>query len=274
MHDLTRVRLILTDMDGTLLNSRMALPDHLFETIEKLDALGIRFGIASGRSYPTLAELFAPVRDKMLFMAETGGCIVDRGRLLAISPLSEAQVAYLLDECRPIPGLYPICSCYEHAYILKRYPPEVIETVHRFYRSVSWAGDLYHLPEPVCKVTVCDLAGAEHYGYPRLAHISSPLRVTLSGQIWIDLCPEGNGKGAGLARIQESFGLTPAQTMAFGDYLNDCDMMPHAYYSYAMANAHPDLAAVCRFRTLSNDEDGVMRILRELLKAHGVPVPV
>lgn len=44
-------------------------------------------------------------------------------------------------------------------------------------------------------------------------------------------------------------------------------MMQQGYFSYAMANAHPDLKAVSRFETLSNNDDGVMHIIRQLLAA-------
>jgi hypothetical protein len=65
--------------------------------------------------------------------------------------------------------------------------------------------------------------------------------------------------------LQKKLGISPQETIVFGDYLNDCEMMQKAYFSYAMANAHPDLRAVSHFETFSNDEDGVMRIVRQLL---------
>ena len=51
--------------------------------------------------------------------------------------------------------------------------------------------------------------------------------------------------------------------MAFGDYLNDIELLEAVTESYAMKNAHPDLARVARHRAPANSEDGVMRVLRE-----------
>ena len=59
--------------------------------------------------------------------------------------------------------------------------------------------------------------------------------------------------------------ISPDETMVFGDYLNDYEMMKQGYFSYAMANAHPDLKAISNFETLSNDEDGVLYIIRQLI---------
>ena len=79
------------------------------------------------------------------------------------------------------------------------------------------------------------------------------------------------GKGVCLAKVQQRFGISPEETLCFGDYLNDVDMMPHAHYSYAMKNAHPGLKAVCRFETKdTNEQDGVVNTIAELLGITGI----
>ena len=77
--------------------------------------------------------------------------------------------------------------------------------------------------------------------------------------------PEVN-KGKALKALMEEIQATPEQTMAFGDYLNDYEMMQSCYYSYAMANAHPDLKVVSNFQAKSNDEDGVVEAIRQMLQ--------
>lgn len=52
--------------------------------------------------------------------------------------------------------------------------------------------------------------------------------------------------------------------MAFGDYLNDYDLLLSCGESYAMENAHPKLKEIAKYITASNDEDGVMKILRQI----------
>jgi hydroxymethylpyrimidine pyrophosphatase-like HAD family hydrolase len=54
------------------------------------------------------------------------------------------------------------------------------------------------------------------------------------------------------------------QTAAFGDYLNDLEMLGAAHWSYAMADAHP-VAAVARFRAPSNADAGVLTVIEELI---------
>ena len=66
--------------------------------------------------------------------------------------------------------------------------------------------------------------------------------------------------------IQKKYNISYDETMAFGDYLNDYEMMQTCYYSYAMENAHEDLKAICNFNAPSNDEFGVITTIEHFLK--------
>ena len=59
--------------------------------------------------------------------------------------------------------------------------------------------------------------------------------------------------------------VKPEECAAFGDYLNDYEMLQAVGYGFAMANAHPDLKKVARFETLSNDKSGVLFGIRRLM---------
>jgi hypothetical protein len=65
--------------------------------------------------------------------------------------------------------------------------------------------------------------------------------------------------------LQNKFNIGFDETMVFGDYLNDLEMMQEAYFSYAMLNAHAEIKKAARFLTKSNDENGVTLVLQELL---------
>lgn len=53
--------------------------------------------------------------------------------------------------------------------------------------------------------------------------------------------------------------------MSFGDYLNDLEMLEESYYSYAMDNAHETIKKTAKFRAPSNHEDGVIKVLKQLI---------
>ena len=72
-------------------------------------------------------------------------------------------------------------------------------------------------------------------------------------------------KGEAVKTLQESLGIAPEETMAFGDQLNDLEMIRQAYYSFAVANARPEVKAEARFEADSNMNDGVLKILKLLV---------
>jgi hypothetical protein len=74
-------------------------------------------------------------------------------------------------------------------------------------------------------------------------------------------------KGRALRRLQERLGVTPDQTMVFGDFLNDLEMMDAATYSFAMANAHPLLKQRASWVAPANSANGVVRAIRTVLAA-------
>lgn len=78
------------------------------------------------------------------------------------------------------------------------------------------------------------------------------------------MAPEVN-KGQALKTLQESLGISPRETMAFGDQLNDLELLDRAYYSFAVANARPEVRSAARFQTDTNVNGGVLKILKQLL---------
>ena len=245
-HSLNQVRMIATDMDGTLLNSQDQMPRDFFDILDQIHKLGILFVIASGRPYPTLAMQFESCMDKLVFMAENGGCLVNGDHLVHQDILDTDALSYLLGRCRQVPGAIP-------------------KEIGRYYKKVQYIHDISEIDAPVSKVTVCDFKGAESNSFPALSDVRAPFKATLAGYMWTDLSLATTNKGRGLTALQKKYDISPDETMVFGDYLNDYEMMKQGYFSYAMANAHPDLKAISNFETLSNDEDGVLYIIRQLI---------
>ena len=70
---------------------------------------------------------------------------------------------------------------------------------------------------------------------------------------------KGINKGSALSNICNRFGVGYNEVMAFGDYLNDVDMLNCAYYSFAMSNAHSSVKQVANFITGSNNDNSVMK---------------
>lgn len=76
------IKLVATDMDGTLLDENSQVPPETFGLICQLKAQGVRFCVSSGRRYSTLRWFFAPVADEIDYVAALGGQVFADGRFL------------------------------------------------------------------------------------------------------------------------------------------------------------------------------------------------
>lgn len=83
----------------------------------------------------------------------------------------------------------------------------------------------------------------------------------------MDISHPNANKGFALKIVQESLGISKEETMAFGDFNNDLEMLSEASFSFAMKNAHPNVKKVAKFETGSNDDEGVESVLEKLIKA-------
>ena len=114
-------------------------------------------------------------------------------------------------------------------------------------------------PHPLYKMCIRDSSYTYYNDY------KEKLQVSVSGQIWLDITDKGVNKGLAINKLQELLNIKHEETMVFGDYLNDLEMMESAYHSYAMENAHDDLKKVARFRAKKNTENGVVEKIKEVL---------
>lgn len=264
--DYSKIRLIVSDMDGTLLNTRHEVSPRFFEAFRKLQDRGIKFAVASGRQYYSLRERMDPIKDEMIYIAENGAIVMDKGEEKHLVPMKMEIVHEIIKEVRELDNKYLILCGRKQAYI-ENNDPEFMEPFLNHYEKYKVVEDLLNVEDDlILKVTICDLQGAEKHSLPHVAHFKEELQVKLSGEIWIDFNDKKAQKGNALEALQKSLGIYREETMAFGDYLNDLELFEHAAIGYAVENAHPEVKKVAAHLTKSNDNFGVEVILESLLE--------
>lgn len=77
--------------------------------------------------------------------------------------------------------------------------------------------------------------------------------------------PYSVNKGSALQYFLRYFGAKPSELIAFGDGLNDTEMLKLAGYSYAMANGDPEIKKIAKYEAPSNNDDGVLEVLDSYL---------
>lgn len=260
---MTKVKLIATDMDGTLLDGKGKLPKEFYDIFSSLQRKEIIFCVASGRQYFTLLENFNEIANQMLFIAENGTYVAYQGKELAIHPLEKEIAHELIKEGRAL-GVDIILATSRGAYLESDHEPFVRE-VAKYYVKHEIVEDLLEIEGDILKVTICDMRGAEAHSYSAFKKFSDRAQICIAGDIWIDMMANGVNKGTAIHDIQKKLGITFEETMVFGDYLNDLEMIQSGYYSYAMENAHPKLKEEARFIAKSNVENGVIEKIKEII---------
>lgn len=257
------IKLIALDMDGTLLDSNKNLPPDFTGWVKSHPH--IRTVIASGRQYYTLAKAFPGICSQMIFAAENGGIVFENETVLYLNEMQKEDILACLQLTAPYGHLTPIVCGAKSAY-MKPAKPHILREAEMYYDRLTLTGDLCHaaLQDSIIKIAVfADQKSAE----ASMAHFTGlkpHLSAVLSGDCWIDVANKTVSKGAAITAIQQKYGISKGECMAFGDYLNDAELLKSCAESYCMANGHPKLKALAKYIADSNDNDGVMKILRQL----------
>lgn len=257
------IKLIASDMDGTLLNSEGNLPKDFYNIANKLMDRGVIFVAASGRQYYTLRNNFKEIKDKIMFLAENGAYVVYKNKELYSSTLKKEEIHEIIKVARTIPNV-GIVLCGKKSAYTESLQTEFMIEVEKYYHMHESVQDLLNVDDEYIKIALYDMEGAETNSNKVMAPLfGEKYQVTVSGQSWLDLGKKGTNKGNSLKSVLKSLEIDRKETMVFGDYFNDVEMLQEAYHSYAMMNAPEGVKKYSRFLAKTNDEDGVIEVIKE-----------
>lgn len=264
------IRLVACDMDGTLLDGDSQLPPGFWELAQQLEGKGITFIPASGRQLATLQSMFPdPSFD---FIAENGNVVLSQGELVwqtAFEPELTADIIRRVRTAQTQGCELGLVLCGAHcAYIepLDAHTEEFFREVELYYHSCQRVESFEDVPSgtPFVKYAIFDFGNPAQTVERFFADLPGTLTPVISGAHWIDIIDTNINKGTALRQLCQSRGISSHQVAVFGDYLNDLQLMGAGEWSFAMANAHPDLQAAAQFLAPTNTEYGVLQVLRRL----------
>ena len=273
------LRLAAVDMDGTLLDDDKNFPPGMDELLDLMDERGVTFAPASGRQVWTLIDMF-PGRPGMTVIGENGGIVMRDGVEVSSSPLDAPtmrEAVRLVREATSGPdgidGGLVMCGK-QFAYV-ERTDEGFVEGVMPYYHRTKRVEDQNaiidaieagQIDDAIVKLAVYVIGPVEPLAQATLANFADTHQYAISGANWADLQVQGVDKGSAVRDLQRFLGVERAQTAVFGDAGNDLSMMGVADLSFAMANASADVVEAARFVAPSNNEAGVIQVLRALLK--------
>ncbi|AUP77880.1 HAD family hydrolase [Flavivirga eckloniae] len=264
--NLSQVKLVVTDMDGTLLNSKHEVSTHFFDLFKKLKAHDIIFVAASGRQYCSMIDKLDTIKDDIIIVSENGGLAVKNDTTLLSTPISPDNLPEIVSLISTLDNTHPVFCTQYKAYAMSTSKP-LVDLLSEYYTNYSIIDHVDAIEEDIFKIALYHEVSSEKHVYPHVKHLESKYKVKVSANHWVDISEDLANKGHAISLIQKAYDITEEETMVFGDYNNDLEMLKLGYFSYAMQNAHPNVKETARFETKNNDNAGVEYILEQLVNA-------
>ena len=270
------IRVIATDMDGTLLDPKgqLDLP-RLEKILDKLDQCDIRFVIATGNEVHRMRQLLGHLAERVVLVVANGARIFENNELIQAQTWDDAMVDKALAhfkgrECQD----QFVVTAMNGGFVKKGtvfteldkfMTPEMIE---KLYQRMNFVDEFD--PNLFGGVLKMSMVVGEERSDSVLQEINDlfdgHVRAVSSGYGCIDILQDGIHKAWGLVELLKRWNLKPEQIMAFGDSENDIEMLELAGISYAMENAEEAVKEIATKLAPANSQAGVYKVLENWLE--------
>ncbi len=290
---MTGIKWIVTDMDGTLLDSRDHILDETFSCLMKCQRAGIRLILASGRSYARLMPYA-----EQLEMKKYGGVLIEVNGMAVNSLTDGVRTVYARLGQKDRDRLFAFIKereaeiqCYEDEAVYYWIPERIMEIKRRerarlgipdsfqwisgtwsfvaeesyTYPIVKQVYSLEEMPKILNKLNCTDDPDSISRICRELEEeFGRAYEYTRTSPRLIEIAPAGITKGQALKKYMKSEGICPEEVVAFGDGENDVDLFSQVRWSVAMGNGADYVKERAAFVTADNNHNGIGEFLKTL----------
>ncbi len=264
------IKLFVTDMDGTLLNSRHEISIENKKAIREAAAQGVIVTIATGRMYASAHRYAQELGVDVPIITYNGALIRPvTGEDVFSSCLDEKVVEDVLRYCfernwyvqiynntADSDNLYFEQACtYSHAYEAS------VSTKGQVIGRAGMLKKCAHVPKVL--VITSGLRETESVLAELREKFGSRIFPVKSNANYVEIINENVNKGSAILQLAKMLGIQPHEIMAIGDSDNDLPMLRMAGQSVAMGNAGENIKCVCNYITADCDTNGVAQAIRE-----------
>ena len=206
------IRLIATDLDGTLLEKGGALPEGFYDVAEDLKKLGILLVAASGRQYDNLRRKFQPIAREMGFVCENGGLNAVGREIVSIHPMDRAAALGITQTLQGL-GLSILLSGVRCCYTLASDRPFCDGMVYTLRNTMTIVDDFSQIDDDFIKLAAYHPGTIDPFMDKLQSKWGSAVNVARSGEEWCDF--NLSNKGMGLKDLMRTLNISPAEAAAF-----------------------------------------------------------
>ena len=255
------IKIIVSDLDGTLLDDKKFLPKENFDAICEARKKGIKFGIASGRPVEGLLSLLSVwnLENQMDFLVGMNGAQVydmETKETTTYHTISPKTIHEIVD-------LYKNLDCNPTIYVGKNLVAQKrterlleIEKLHSLKVDYADIKEFVKENQPKLLLYVNPLKMNEVEEYTKSLN-RTDFRAFKSGKDMFEFVHPLCSKAVGIEKICEKFNATLDNVLAFGDTTNDLEMLEQCKYSVCMSNGSDDAKSVAKYIGKTNNEGGL-----------------
>ncbi|HUU70872.1 MAG TPA: HAD family hydrolase [Planctomycetota bacterium] len=263
------IKLLVLDLDGTLLHSSGVLSPEAIRTIERCREAGITVVIATARPPRSSRMFYEQLRLNTPSIHYNGAliCNFTTGEMLLHRPIPGALAAELHDAALELdPAAVISLEVCDKWYMNRKMTAFKTETERIGFKPDHIGNLRQFFREPVTKVLISFPTVGVHVAWPKLGDIfDGRLSLTKAEEGIIQIMNGGVSKGSAVQFLMKRLGVRPVETAAIGDAPNDIPMFQAVGLSIAMGNAYPETKAAAKHVTLTNDENGAAAAIEEYI---------
>lgn len=262
------IKLVIVDLDRTLLNDNGELHKDFPRYFQKLKDNNVKLGVATTRPYLSIQRIFGKYMSEIVGVCDNGNTIFqgNQSHIIHVFEPEEMQSFIALAEKEPNIGLYFSSQKNLYAKSLEEKQYKEIQ--------MDWASSLFHdaseyanISDPITNVDFkClltskenDVACIKAKLTEAFQHMPQNYQMLEAGYGWIAVIPENFGKAEGVRQLIQYMDSSYDETIVMGDAENDIGMFKEAKYSFAMKNAREQVKKKAAFVTEhDNNNNGAL----------------
>lgn len=285
------IKLIASDMDGTLLNDEMVISEENAAAIKKAQEAGLHFIIATGRTYESGYNMVQKAGITCPFIALNGARLYDEnGGIQYSHEFDHKNLSAALERLKHYDIQIDIVT--DQGTYTKLSEEEYIEAVTRDLLAINPSSAPEDLKEEIATyIRELDLVPVDSFA-PLLeenAPVSLKLLilnedrqlletirkdiqenlpeliVTSASPRNLEINMRSANKGQAVAEYAAGLGIDADEVVTIGDSLNDVPMLSWATHSFAVENAEPEVKEVARYQTIHHKEHAVAQVINQIL---------
>ncbi|MCC3356823.1 Cof-type HAD-IIB family hydrolase [Bacillus sp. REN16] len=286
------MKLIATDMDGTLLNEKNEVSQENVLAIKMAIEKGIQFVVATGRSYESAVKPLQAVGLTCPIITLNGAATFNlKKQQIRDIPLDVSVCRRILDICQKS-NMYVELFIDDRMYstgnehfmdiLLKMFKNILTESTEDEIRDIierrfqqekmqfikNYEDILTKTNKKIYKLLGFSIDEVNLQNAYKELEQEPGVVITSSGELNLEFNHPEAQKGLALESLANSMGIEMKDVMALGDNLNDKSMLQKAGRGVAMGNAVDEIKEVCKFITKTNNENGVAFAIEEMLKEY------